>query len=150
MDLYKNCYKRLKNGACSDSGLLCETVENCDFKKLPIETIKAIAGLDKDDYVEGIKYDKDKPRMGEMIQDFGDELFKVVKVWEFGANKYSKSNWKKVDNGFDRYTNAMIRHFIQEQTTDGYDEETGYPHAYHVAWNALARLHFLEKEISIS
>lgn len=91
---------------------------------------------------EGVKYDKGKPRLGEMVQDFANQLADICKVWEFGANKYSKSNWKLVDNGFERYTNAMVRHFLQEEI-EQYDCETNIHHAIHVAWNAIARLYFL-------
>lgn len=94
----------------------------------------------------GIKYDDGKPRIGEMIEDFGPELLEVCKAWEFGAKKHGKSNWKELDNGLERYTNAMQRHFLKEKD-QVVDDETGILHASHLAWNALARLHFvLEKE----
>lgn len=95
---------------------------------------------------KGVKYDNGKPRIGEMIEDFGPELLEVCKVWEFGANKYGKSNWKEVENGFERYTNAMWRHYLKEKEQI-VDDETDILHATHLAWNALARLHFvLERE----
>lgn len=91
---------------------------------------------------EGIKYDNGKPRLAEMIVDFKESLLEVCKVWEFGANKYEKSNWKKVENGADRYTNAMLRHLVAEADSP-VDKESELRHAAHVAWNALARLKFL-------
>lgn len=94
---------------------------------------------------EGTKFDDSKPRLGEMIMDFKKPLLEVCKVWEFGAKKYSKSNWKKVKNGSDRYTNALARHFAAEMD-EGVDAETKLHHAIHVAWNALARLYFIIKE----
>lgn len=93
---------------------------------------------------EGIKYDTGKPRIGEMIKDFAIPLLEVCKVWEFGANKYAKSNWKKVENGEDRYTNAMIRHLLVEDT-EGNDVEMQIEHYAAVAWNALARIKFLKE-----
>lgn len=94
---------------------------------------------------EGIKYDTDKPRLAEMIVDFKEPLLSLCKVWEFGANKYSKSNWKLVDNGKDRYTNAMLRHLVQEDDKEE-DDESGLLHASHIAFNALARLYFILQE----
>lgn len=91
---------------------------------------------------EGIKYDKDKPRLAEMVIDFASPLTELCKVWEFGANKYSKSNWKLVDNGKDRYTNALLRHLVAEEDNP-IDDESGLPHAAHIAFNALARLYFI-------
>ena len=93
---------------------------------------------------EGIKYDADKPRVAEMVIDFGDAMLELSKVWSFGADKYDKSNWKFVENGKDRYTNALLRHLIAEGTNQ-YDDESKLLHATHVAWNALARLWFILK-----
>lgn len=97
------------------------------------------------DQTVGIKYDGGKPRLAEMMMDFAPEMIELCKVWEFGADKYSKSNWKLVDNGIDRYTNAMLRHLLAE-TNNLYDDETKLLHAAHIAFNALARLHFILKE----
>lgn len=91
---------------------------------------------------EGIKYDKDKPRVAEMVIDFGDAMLELSRVWSFGADKYSKSNWKLVEDGETRYTNALLRHLIAEGTNQ-YDDESKLLHATHVAWNSLARLWFI-------
>lgn len=94
---------------------------------------------------EGIKFDGGKLRLAEMMQDFRLPLSAVCRVWEFGADKYEKSNWKKVDNAIDRYTNAMLRHLMEEEAKP-FDDESEILHAAHVAWNALARLHFIMYE----
>ena len=91
---------------------------------------------------EGIKFDTGKRRIAEMMVDFKDSIESVCEVWEFGANKYAKSNWKYVDNALDRYTNALLRHLLAEDV-DPIDDESKLLHAAHVAWNALARLHFI-------
>lgn len=95
------------------------------------------------DTLIGTKLDEGKPRVAEMIQDFSIPLEYVAKIWAFGADKYSKGNWKCVKNGFDRYSNAMVRHLMKESDGPGVDSESELLHAGHVAWNALARLHFL-------
>lgn len=95
--------------------------------------------------VTGIKYDQDKLRLAEMIIDFAPELQELCKVWTFGANKYEKSNWKLVVNGKDRYSNALIRHLIAEED-NLYDDESKLLHAAHIAFNALARIHFILEE----
>ena len=94
---------------------------------------------------EGTKYDSGKPRIAEMVGDFKEPLLAICKVWEFGADKYEKSNWKKVDNAIDRYTNAMMRHLLEEVDSP-IDSESGLHHAIHVAWNAIARLYFILQE----
>ena len=98
---------------------------------------------------EGIKYDSNKPRLAEMIIDFKEPLLQLCKVWEFGANKYEKSNWKLIDNGKDRYTNAMLRHLVQEEDFL-FDDESKLLHASHIAFNALARLYFIVQELKMN
>ena len=96
---------------------------------------------------EGIKYDKQKPRIFEMIEDFKEPLIEVAKVWAFGADKYAKHNWAYVENAIDRYSNALLRHMLEGDTKD---DESELLHASHVAWNALARLYFIiqkQKEV---
>lgn len=94
---------------------------------------------------EGTKYDGGKPRIGEMLQDFALPLLEVTKAWEYGASKYEKRNWRKVENGKDRYTNALLRHLLAEEERL-VDDESLLLHATHVAWNALARLWFILQE----
>lgn len=93
---------------------------------------------------EGTKYDNGKPPVAEFLLDFAPEIMDAAKVWQFGANKYAKSNWKKVENGKERYMNALMRHLLQSET-EPVDPESGMLHLVHVVFNALAVLHF-EKE----
>lgn len=108
-----------------------------DGKKL--ETIQEkIESLHKKQ--QGLKYDNGKPRIFEMVEDFKEPLIEVSKVWAFGADKYEKHNWAYVDNAIDRYSNALLRHMLEGETTD---DESGLLHASHVAWNAIVRLYFI-------
>lgn len=94
---------------------------------------------------EGTKYDNGKPPVAEFLLDFAPEIMDVAKVWQFGANKYAKSNWKKVENGKTRYMNALMRHLLLSDY-EPVDEESGMSHLVHVVFNALAVLHFEGKE----
>lgn len=101
---------------------------------------------------EGTKYDDGKLRLAEMMTDFGVAMEELCKVWEYGAAKYEKSNWKQVKDpdggyGIDRYTNAMLRHLMAERY-DMYDDESHLLHAAHIAFNALARLFFIRQRNS--
>ena len=98
-----------------------------------------------DDLKDGVKYDDNKPRLAEMLVDMKEPLLALCKVWEYGANKYTPDNWKKVDNGKDRYTNAMLRHLFAEEDSP-VDDESLLLHASHIAFNALARLYFILQE----
>ena len=94
---------------------------------------------------EGTKYDNGKAPVAEFLLDFAPEIMQVAKVWQFGAEKYEKSNWKKVDNGKTRYMNALMRHLLLSDY-EPVDEESGMSHLVHVVFNALAVLHFEGEE----
>ena len=94
---------------------------------------------------EGTKYDNGKAPVAEFLLDFAPEIMQVAKVWQFGAEKYEKSNWKKVDNGKTRYMNALMRHLLLSDY-EPVDEESGMSHLVHVVFNALAVLHFEAEE----
>jgi len=94
----------------------------------------------------GIKFDNTKPEL-EILLEFSNQLIEVGKLAELGAKKYSKENWKHVLHGEERYTSAMLRHLLAEKD-EAYDPETMMLHATAVAWNALARLHFIMEKNS--
>ena len=91
----------------------------------------------KDDYL------KTQPAL--IITDMPRALMAVAEVASFGALKYGKSNWLHVENGVERYTNAMDRHRIKEGV-ETHDGDSGLMHAAHAAWNALARLELMLRE----
>ena len=93
----------------------------------------------------GRKDDSSKPQPALIINDMPRALMAVAEVGTFGALKYSKSNWLNVEDGIERYTNAMDRHRIKEGV-ETHDGDSGLMHAAHTAWNALARLELMLRE----
>jgi hypothetical protein len=91
----------------------------------------------------GAKVDAGKPRVDLVLGDFPRALLEVSKVGTFGANKYTESGWETVPNGFKRYSDAMMRHYLYEKTGEMFDSDSELLHAAHFAWNALARLELL-------
>lgn len=91
----------------------------------------------------GQKYDDGKPRCDLVLGSFSTALDYVARVGTYGATKYTDDGWLHVSQAFSRYSDAMIRHYLQEHSEDTHDEESGLPHAAHVAWNALARLELM-------
>ena len=91
---------------------------------------------------EGVKYDQGKPRCSLVLGDFARALLAVSEVGTFGANKYTDHGWVTVENGFERYSDALVRHLLQG-SYEPYDRESGLSHAAHAAWNALARLELI-------
>lgn len=77
-------------------------------------------------------------------------LKEIVKVLEFGAQKYEVDNWKRVEGarGFDgRYANALLRHVIAYCSGEEIDPESGFSHLAHAGCNCLFLLWFdIQKE----
>lgn len=89
----------------------------------------------------GRKDDNDKILAG-LLKDFAPALLQVAEVGTFGAKKYARGNWLKVENGVERYSDALWRHLLQH----GVDPESGIDHLAHAAWNILALITLLHKE----
>lgn len=77
---------------------------------------------------EGVKYDASKPRWSLIPQGTLEE---VIKVLEYGANKYAPDNWKKVPEMEVRYYDAAMRHIDAYWQGEYLDEESGQPHLAH-------------------
>lgn len=108
----------------------------------PIE--KDPNGLDP--HTLGAKLDAGKIRPTLILNSMHRAIRAVVEVGEYGANKYTEDGWQHVERGFERYSDAMHRHLLAEND-EIRDPQTGLTHAAHVAWNALARLELLLREI---
>lgn len=88
----------------------------------------------------GAKMDQGKNRLGLVLGDFARALEQVGQVGTFGAAKYSPGGWVEVPNGIDRYTDAMLRHWLAHKRGERFDPETKLMHLAHAAWNMLAVL----------
>ena len=89
--------------------------------------------------MNGIKYDNGKPDYTLLPLD---ALEQVVEVLTFGASKYDRHNWKKVDNLHQRYSAAAMRHIVAYMKNEDIDEESGYSHLAH----AICCLMFMLQE----
>lgn len=98
----------------------------------------------------GAKLDAHKPRMGLVLGDFARALSAVGDVGTYGAQKYSDHGWTQVDDGVARYTDAMYRHLLAEESEGPIDQESGLMHAAMAAWNALARLDLMLRNLDLS
>ena len=99
-------------------------------------------GVDQHDL--GAKLDSGKPDAS-LLGMFGRALLAVAEVGTHGAAKYTRGGWQHVSDGFNRYTAAMLRHYLKENQEE-YDTDLPVLHAAQVAWNALARLELLLRE----
>lgn len=94
----------------------------------------------------GAKLDDGKNRLGLVLGEFARALKAVGQVGTFGAKKYTDGGWVSVAHGRARYTDALLRHLLDEAAGDHFDPQTGLSHAAHAAWNALARLDLMLRE----
>lgn len=69
-----------------------------------------------------------------------EEIEDIVKVYTEGAKKYSDNSWQNLDNGYQRYKAALLRHLLEYEKGNKIDEDTGCQHLAQVAWNAVALL----------
>ncbi|CAM0044925.1 endolysin [Vibrio phage K392] len=101
-------------------------------------------GIDQHD--SGAKLDAGKPMAGRLLGMFGGALMAVSEVGTFGAKKYTEGGWQHVEDGFKRYDDAGMRHFLKRGMGEEFDEDSELPHLAHEAWNALAKLELYLRE----
>lgn len=95
----------------------------------------------------GIKYDAGKPCMWRgLIDYFPRACMAVGNISTFGAKKYAWAGWEQVDDGINRYSDAMVRHMMKEAMGEEVDPDSNMMHAAHTAWGALARLELILRE----
>jgi hypothetical protein len=100
----------------------------------------------KSPHESGAKLDACKNRLGLVLCGFARALQEVGHVGTLGAAKYTDNGWTAVPAGIERYTDAMLRHLLQEARGELHDSDSKLLHAAHLAWNALARLDLIVRE----
>lgn len=90
----------------------------------------------------GMKGDGDKVRPTILLKDLNQSVQSVIRVLEYGAKKYNRANYAKVEN--ERYEDALGRHYMAYLSGEKNDSETGESHLAHVVCCALF---MMQKEI---
>lgn len=95
----------------------------------------------------GNKDDAGKLRYGLVLGGMVDSIKAVVELAEIGAKRYGDNNWQNVEDGAERYKEALQRHLIDELKygPGATDHDTNVLQATAIAWNALAYLWFILK-----
>jgi hypothetical protein len=88
---------------------------------------------------EGMKFDSKKLRYSLLPWD---ALTEVVKVLDYGANKYAVGNWEKVPEARVRYFDAALRHLLAWRGGETRDPESGHYHLAHAVCCVLFLLAF--------
>lgn len=101
----------------------------------------------------GAKLDAGKTSVWQGLFDyFPRACLSVADISTRGAKKYAWKGWEKVPNGYTRYSDALARHLVKEPIEGLYDIGPGglgpeVLHAAQVAWNSMARLELLLREL---
>lgn len=89
--------------------------------------------------MEGKKYDQGKLRWDLLPLNL---IEKIVEIYTFGAEKYGANTWQNLEDGYNRYKAALFRHLMAHEKGEAIDTDSKLPHLAHVAWNAIALMHF--------
>jgi hypothetical protein len=89
----------------------------------------------------GSKHDSGKPLMGAVPPN---ALLAVARVLTFGAEKYGRDNWRKVENVETRYLDAALRHINAYQRGEAADPESGESHLTHAVCSLMFMLEMQE------
>lgn len=101
----------------------------------------------KDPKQPGAKLDAGKPAVFRgLIGYFPLACLAVSGVSTYGAQKYAWKGWETVPDGFNRYSDALMRHLLAESSEGRVDVTTGLDHAAQVAWNSMARLELMLRD----
>lgn len=92
---------------------------------------------------QGVKYDTGKPIIGAIPPHA--ELA-VARVMTFGAQKYARDNWRKIDDIPTRYMDAALRHLNAVRRGEVVDPESGEHHLAHAACCILFMLDIEEQQ----
>lgn len=93
--------------------------------------------------MDGVKFDTEKLRWSLLPLEAVEE---IVKVLEYGANKYAPDNWMKVPGAEERYWDAAMRHLIAWKKDARLDDETQLSHLAHAACCLLFMLWFEQQD----
>ena len=89
---------------------------------------------------QGMKFDSGKLLYSLIPPETSKALAEVL---SFGAQKYPPDNWMLVENGKQRYLDALYRHLQAYRFGEAVDPESGLHHLAHALSN-VAFLHYLE------
>jgi hypothetical protein len=87
----------------------------------------------------GMKFDGEKPEWH--LLNFED-LEEVVEILTFGAKKYAPNNYKLVEDPFNRYFSAAMRHLVAYKKGEQLDPESNRSHLSHCICNLLFLMYF--------
>jgi hypothetical protein len=109
--------------------------ENNTIRKEITQEVKEFeqALLDRDKNEQALRYNQGKLEWS--LVDF-DSLEGLVRVLEYGKNKYARDNWK-LGMPVTQVTESLMRHLFAFAKGEDVDPESGCRHISHVLCNAM-------------
>lgn len=138
-EVYENNYPFFQEDLSSIDKELEESQYNAYLDSLEAKYLNE--SEKKDALEQKFKFDKGKIRHSLMNPDFIEE---VLKVLEFGANKYEEGSWNEVAEH--RYADALYRHYMEYLKGGVIDVESTYSHMAHIVANAMFIYSKIEQE----
>ena len=136
------------NGICNQCGTYNTETLRCNCANKKLQHTATLPLFDNETFVEvGMKFDTDK-LLYSLIPTSATKA--LAEVLTYGAKKYAPGNWVKVDNGEDRYLNALFRHLEAYRAGEDFDEESKLSHLAHCMCNVAFLHHFQQKRLSES
>ena len=135
-------------GICNQCGTYNTETLRCNCANKKLQHTATLPLFDNETFVEvGMKFDTDK-LLYSLIPTSATKA--LAEVLTYGAKKYAPGNWVKVDNGEDRYLNALFRHLEAYRAGEDFDEESKLSHLAHCMCNIAFLHHFQQKRLSES
>lgn len=134
IDLELEKEKKLYIDTCVENGMsIEEAIKECEIVSKPFDY-----KYFKDKEI-GYKETKGKIRPNLLPIT---ELKDVIRVFEYGVEKYSKDNWKHVKEPIEEYSNALSRHLLDYLEGEKKASDSNLPHLAHICANALILMWF--------
>ena len=89
-----------------------------------------------------LRYNDGKNLLSLITPEFTEQLGLVLTA---GAEKYKRDNWRKGLSVLSTL-DSLLRHLLEFQKGNDYDNETKLPHLAHVAANTMFLMHFTGDE----
>jgi len=118
------------------------TLNDQDLLFIPKAAPGEILSVNTNQSQQADRHNEGKPQWS--MVDF-PSMEPMVRVLEFGANKYSRDNWKK---GLpkEQILDSMMRHVFALASGEENDPESGLPHIGHIQCNAMFYAYMAKKE----
>lgn len=105
----------------------------------PTETISVIEYAPE----KGVKFDSGKAKLSMIPRP---SLEAISEVFQYGANKYGKNNYRK-GMQYSRLIDAAMRHLVAFADREDTDSESGLSHLAHCATNLCMLIEYTKKGI---